>query len=335
MAAFCFRSIKLALGFAESRYREAWKSRANAVTRPCRLRTASALRADCPSWFTLRIRPTARLRRTDGRKPCATQAWWIGSRRCVPRCCLPYRRDCSPADFLPWDSSACSGWLLRLHGRLPSMSRGQAPAWITIGAGARIGLVTGLLAAWLAFTVSGSVLFVERFVLHQSGQIDSEWKSRVETSQQMTQQWAAELEPSDAAEAQISAIAGAGMDALAVGTRGYRGLQPHIQFRIPALLCGGRRRTGRAPACPLATARSLRSFRPSCLSKSRPEPCCERGSLRFHFSTTCREQPSLVSSGERESMSEEPNQPSLRIKGRLMSASEIERTLGSPCTPDC
>jgi pyrimidine operon attenuation protein/uracil phosphoribosyltransferase len=35
----------------------------------------------------------------------------------------------------------------------------------------------------------------------------------------------------------------------------------------------------------------------------------------------------LVLSGKRESMSEEPNRPSLRVKGRLMSASEIERTL--------
>ena len=52
--------------------------------------------------------------------------------------------------------------------------------WITIGAGARIGLVTGLLAAWLAFSVSGSALFVERFVLHQAAQIDSEWKTRVD-----------------------------------------------------------------------------------------------------------------------------------------------------------
>src|SRR5580700_7978007 len=42
--------------------------------------------------------------------------------------------------------------------------RSQKPAWITIGAGARIGLVTGLLAAWLAFTISGSVLYVDRFV---------------------------------------------------------------------------------------------------------------------------------------------------------------------------
>jgi pyrimidine operon attenuation protein/uracil phosphoribosyltransferase len=49
--------------------------------------------------------------------------------------------------------------------------------------------------------------------------------------------------------------------------------------------------------------------------------------LDCHFSTTCCNEPSLVSSGERESMSDAPNHPSLRIKGRLMSASEIERTL--------
>ena len=62
---------------------------------------------------------------------------------------------------------------------------------------------TGLLAAWLAFAISGGALFVQRFALHQSSQIDSEWKSRVEASQQMTQQWTSGLEPSDLAEAQI------------------------------------------------------------------------------------------------------------------------------------
>ena len=80
--------------------------------------------------------------------------------------------------------------------------RGQRPAWITTGAGARIGLVTGLFAAWLAFSISGGTLFVERFLMHQSTQIDTEWKTRVVMSQQMTKQWAAELEPSDAAQAQ-------------------------------------------------------------------------------------------------------------------------------------
>jgi hypothetical protein len=103
----------------------------------------------------------------------------------------------SPLGFfgLFW-MAAAAAWAVVLY------VRGQGPAWITIGAGARIGLVTGLLAAWLAFTISGGTLFVERFVLHHSGQIDSEWKSRVDISQQMTQQWAAELEPADVAQAQ-------------------------------------------------------------------------------------------------------------------------------------
>jgi hypothetical protein len=92
--------------------------------------------------------------------------------------------------------AAAAAWAVVLY------VRGQRPAWITAGAGARIGLVTGLLAAWLAFTVSGGTLFVERYALHHASQIDSEWKSRVEVSQQMTQEWAAGLEPSDAAEAQ-------------------------------------------------------------------------------------------------------------------------------------
>ncbi len=103
----------------------------------------------------------------------------------------------SPLGFfgLFW-MAAAAAWAVVLY------VRSQRPAWITVGAGARIGLVTGLLAAWLAFTISGGALFVQRFVLHQSSQIDSEWKTRVDTSQQMTQQWTSELEPSDAAEAQ-------------------------------------------------------------------------------------------------------------------------------------
>jgi hypothetical protein len=90
-------------------------------------------------------------------------------------------------------AAACAVWLY---------VRGQRPAWITIGAGARIGLVTGLLGAWLAFTVSGGVLFVDRFVLHHATQMDAEWKTTVEMSQQLTQQWASGMGPTDAAQAQ-------------------------------------------------------------------------------------------------------------------------------------
>jgi hypothetical protein len=79
--------------------------------------------------------------------------------------------------------------------------RSQRPAWITIGAGARIGLVTGILAAWLAFGISGGALFLQRVVFHRSGEIDSEWKDRVEKSQQLTQQWASQMGVADAAQA--------------------------------------------------------------------------------------------------------------------------------------
>jgi hypothetical protein len=80
--------------------------------------------------------------------------------------------------------------------------RSQRPAWITLGAGARIGLVTGLLAGWLAFGVSGSALFVQRFLLHQSNQIDTEWKARVVMGQQMAEQLTSGMTPADAAQAQ-------------------------------------------------------------------------------------------------------------------------------------
>jgi len=80
--------------------------------------------------------------------------------------------------------------------------RSQRPAWITLGAGARIGLVTGLLAGWLAFGVNGGALFVQRFLLHQSSQIDAEWKARVVMGQQMAEQLTSGMTPADAVQAQ-------------------------------------------------------------------------------------------------------------------------------------
>jgi hypothetical protein len=91
---------------------------------------------------------------------------------------------------------AASAWAVALY------MRSQKPAWITLGAGARIGLVTGLLAGWLAFAVSGSALFVQRNVLHQSSQIDTEYSSLfVDRFQQRTQQSMAGMAEADAAQA--------------------------------------------------------------------------------------------------------------------------------------
>jgi len=112
--------------------------------------------------------------------------------------------------------TAAAAWAVVLY------VRGQRPAWITIGAGARIGLVTGLLAGWLAFGASGGALFVERFVLHQSSQIDSEWKNRVDVSQQITQQWTAGMGSADEAQAQA---AQAQIKAFMLSPEGHAGIE--------------------------------------------------------------------------------------------------------------
>jgi hypothetical protein len=67
--------------------------------------------------------------------------------------------------------------------------RSQRPAWITIGAGARIGLVTGLLGAWITAATMGVLLFVMRFFLHQGNVFDNFWQTQV--SDKVSQQWAA------------------------------------------------------------------------------------------------------------------------------------------------
>jgi len=105
----------------------------------------------------------------------------------------------SPMSFfgLFW-MSAAAAWAVVLY------VRGQRPAWITIGAGARIGLVTGLMGGWLAFSASGGALFLERYVFHQSSQIDADWKARVDMSQQMGQQWTAGMGQGDAAEVEVA-----------------------------------------------------------------------------------------------------------------------------------
>jgi hypothetical protein len=79
--------------------------------------------------------------------------------------------------------------------------RAQHPAWITMGAGARIGLVTGLMAAALAFSVTGIALFVERFVFHQGGTIDDQWRVFVDAVFHMSQQLQAQMGFTDQGQA--------------------------------------------------------------------------------------------------------------------------------------
>jgi hypothetical protein len=67
--------------------------------------------------------------------------------------------------------------------------RSQRPAWITIGAGARIGLVTGLLGAWAAAATMSVLMFAARFFLHQGKGMDNFWQGQF--VEKVGQQWAA------------------------------------------------------------------------------------------------------------------------------------------------
>jgi hypothetical protein len=64
--------------------------------------------------------------------------------------------------------------------------RRQHPAWITIGAGARIGLVTGIIGAWAAAATTALSLFAMRFWLHQGQAFDDMWQNLL--TQQMEHQ---------------------------------------------------------------------------------------------------------------------------------------------------
>lgn len=87
--------------------------------------------------------------------------------------------------------AAAAAWAVTLY------MRSQRPAWITMGAGARIGLVTGLIAGWLAFGASAAGLFVTRVFLHQGGSIDSAWHEIVDRVDQQTHQWEAQMSVPD------------------------------------------------------------------------------------------------------------------------------------------
>jgi hypothetical protein len=79
--------------------------------------------------------------------------------------------------------AAAGAWAVALY------LRSQQPAWITIGAGARIGLVTGLLGGWTAAATMSAMLFGMRFFFHQGKIFDGYWQDQV--SDKVSQQWAA------------------------------------------------------------------------------------------------------------------------------------------------
>jgi hypothetical protein len=72
-------------------------------------------------------------------------------------------------------------WVVSLYMKV------QQPSWITLGAGARIGLVTGIVSAWTSSATCGITIFAMRYWFHQGGLFDNFWTHLVEN--QFTQQW--------------------------------------------------------------------------------------------------------------------------------------------------
>ncbi len=68
---------------------------------------------------------------------------------------------------------ATAAWVVTLY------VRGHRPAWITVGAGARIGFVTGVVGSWTAAAISGLSLYAMRYWLHQGGWLDGLWQNFV------------------------------------------------------------------------------------------------------------------------------------------------------------
>jgi hypothetical protein len=77
--------------------------------------------------------------------------------------------------------AAAAAWVVAIY------TRNQKPAWITIGAGARIGLVTGILSAWTATAASGLLLYGARYWFNYGKTMDDAWTAMVKGP--MVAQW--------------------------------------------------------------------------------------------------------------------------------------------------
>lgn len=69
-----------------------------------------------------------------------------------------------------------AAWVVALY------MRSQQPPWITVGAGARIGLVTGILAVWASAVTTGCTLYAMRFWFHQGKSFDDLWQTQIDQS---------------------------------------------------------------------------------------------------------------------------------------------------------
>jgi hypothetical protein len=105
---------------------------------------------------------------------------------------------------------ATAAWVVVLY------IRSHQPAWITVGAGARIGLVTGVVGSWTAAAMSGLSLYAMRYWLHRGSMIDDFWQNVV--SMQQAQGIAVGADPQSIAAAKALMMSSQGRASLILFT---------------------------------------------------------------------------------------------------------------------
>lgn len=114
----------------------------------------------------------------------------------VPVAVLSYR--IMPVGLM-WMVGAAA-WAVALYAR--RAGRGGP----TMGAGAQIGLITGLFAAWLTVCFEAVDLWVSRFLLHEGNQFDAMWLDEVQKSFEHNQQVVSQMGVSGDELAQVGQI---------------------------------------------------------------------------------------------------------------------------------
>ncbi|MGO8757386.1 MAG: hypothetical protein ACLQG3_04610 [Terracidiphilus sp.] len=80
--------------------------------------------------------------------------------------------------FGPVLMAVAAAWVVAIY------LRSQRPRWLTLAAGARIGLVTGILGSWAAALVTGVTLCIDRYWRHQGNEFDALWQSNIDAAVQ-------------------------------------------------------------------------------------------------------------------------------------------------------
>jgi hypothetical protein len=108
---------------------------------------------------------------------------WKAALRLAAMLAIPAGALCSmysPAGIMALPLMGGAGaWVVALY------TRSRRPAWITIGAGARIGVVTGILGSWAAAVTTGITLYAMRFWMHRGPALDADWLAQSNLSLQL------------------------------------------------------------------------------------------------------------------------------------------------------